>query len=72
MGDWYDTFDSAFFITITTIIFGVVSLSIRTCLRSKCKKLDCCGVVVERDTIAEEHIDERAMELRRENSSVNI
>jgi hypothetical protein len=72
MSDWYDTFDSAFFITITTIIFGVVSLSIRSCLRSKCKKLDCCGILIERDTEAEEHIDERAMELKRNDSTVNI
>ena len=71
MTDWYNEFNSVFFITITTIIFGVVSLSIRTCLRSKCKRLDCCGILVERDVEVEEHIDERAMELRR-NDSINI
>ena len=72
MSDWFNEFNSVFFITITTIVFGVISLSIKTCLKSKCKKIDCCGLVIERDTTAEEHIDERAMELRRNDSTVNL
>ena len=72
MSDWFNEFNSVFFITITSILFGVISLSIKTCLKSKCKKIDCCGLVIERDTEAEEHIDERAMELRRNDSTVNI
>ena len=69
MSEWYQEFNSTFFITITTIVFGVVSLSIRTCLRSKCKQLNCCGLNIERDTEAEEHIEERQFELGRNDSS---
>lgn len=53
MSDWYNTFDSAFFITVTTIICGVVGLSIKACLSSKCDQFDCGIIHIHRNTAQE-------------------
>jgi len=51
---WYQTFDSAFFLTIAGILAGVVGVVINGCLKSRCKEVRFCGVSVERDTDAED------------------
>lgn len=38
--------------------FGFLGGIVALCYKSKCKKISCCGIVVERDIDAEEHIDE--------------
>jgi hypothetical protein len=38
--------------------FGFLGGLVAICYKSKCKKISCCGLVVERDIEAEEHIDE--------------
>lgn len=38
--------------------FGFLGGLIAVCYKSKCKKIACCGIVIERDIEAEEHIDE--------------
>ena len=57
--NWYDTFNDVFFISLTTIILGVVSLSIRTCLKSKCDKFDCLCVHIHRNVDAEVELEEQ-------------
>lgn len=38
--------DGVFFITITTIITGVLGLMIKYCLKSKCENVNiCCGLI---------------------------
>lgn len=39
---WYLTFDSAFWITITTIVVSAFGLAIKYCLKSKCDNVNCC------------------------------
>ena len=39
MNDWINVFDGVFFITISTIVFG---LSIKYCLKSKCENISLC------------------------------
>jgi len=50
MTDWYDQFNSVFFITITTITLGVISLSVKYCLKSKCDQFECCCIKIHRNT----------------------
>ena len=34
---WYDVFDAVFFITVSSMVVGVIGLSIKYCLKSKCE-----------------------------------
>jgi hypothetical protein len=45
---------SGFYITV----FGFLGAALAVCYKSKCKRFACCGLVIERDIDAEEHIDE--------------
>lgn len=51
---WWDQFNGTFWITITTILTGVIALSIKMCVKSKCASFSCFGVKCIRDTQAEE------------------
>jgi hypothetical protein len=59
MGDWYNVYDGVFFISLATLFFGCLSLTIKTCYKSKCKTCRFCGGMffIERDTENEEKID---------------
>jgi len=48
---WYETFDSAFWITIITIITGSIGLMLKYCLKSKCDSVSCCwgGITIHRN-----------------------
>ena len=54
---WYTTFDDTFFITISTILVGVIGLSIRSCYRSKCYKIELGCLKIYRDVEEEKEID---------------
>jgi hypothetical protein len=56
MSEW-NTFDDTFFLTLAGLLVGVCGLSIRFAYRSKCKKIDMCGIHIERDVDVEEVID---------------
>ena len=43
-----------FFITTMT---GMVMVGLRLCYKSKCKKISCCGITIERDIEAEKAED---------------
>ena len=51
---WYDQFNGTFWITITTILTGVIALSIKMCVKSKCASFTCFGVKCIRNTQVEE------------------
>ncbi len=38
----WDIFNSAFWITITTLLTGSIALSLKYCLKSKCDEINCC------------------------------
>lgn len=42
MSDWYDTFDSVFWVTIGTMTFAFLGIVIKTALASKCDNLNIC------------------------------
>jgi hypothetical protein len=67
MSDW-STFDDTFFLTLAGLLIGVCGLSIRFCYRSKCKKIDLCGIHIERDVDVEEVIDTTISENKSEDN----
>lgn len=58
-----DTFDSGFFITISTLFFGSIALCLRIGLKSKCETVDysclwnCFKLKVHRNVLLEEHLE---------------
>jgi hypothetical protein len=50
----YNTFDSAFFITLAGIVTGVIGMMVKSCLKSKCTSISFCGVQCSRDVSTEE------------------
>jgi hypothetical protein len=65
MGDWIDTFDAVFWITISTLVCGSFGLVVRYCLKSKCDDVRlCCGLIaIHRDVKAEIEEEMKEMEL---------
>jgi hypothetical protein len=51
---WYNTFDSAFFLTMAGIGAGVIGVVVNGCLKSRCKEVSIFGAKCIRDTQAEE------------------
>lgn len=51
---WYDTFDSAFWLTIAGIVSGLVGVALNSCLKSRCRKVSFCGTECIRDTELED------------------
>lgn len=70
MEEWYYTFDGVFFISLGTLFFGAISLSIKYCLKSKCDRVDCCWLHIHRNTEDEIKIEEQ--ELHNINNLENI
>jgi hypothetical protein len=55
MSDWYDTFDSVFWLSLSVGIFGFLGIAIKSCLKSKCSDTSICWGMfnIKRDTQAE-------------------
>jgi len=53
-----------FFSNLVTICSGIILATIAVCYKSKCRNIACCyGLIqIDRDVIAEEHIDEHEHE----------
>lgn len=45
--------------------FGFLGGLIALCYKSKCKKISCCGLVIDRDVEGEEQIDQIEIEKRK-------
>ena len=43
---FYDTFNSAFFLSICTLICGGFYFLVNTCYRSKCSEVNLCGIII--------------------------
>lgn len=66
MGDWKSTFDAVFFVSIATLICGVIGLIIKICLKMKCETVSlCCGLIqVQRRVDLEVEEEITALELQ--------
>lgn len=47
MGEWYQTFDSVFWLSISTCVFGFLAVVVKTALKSKCDQSDFCWGLVK-------------------------
>jgi hypothetical protein len=65
MTRWYEIFNSAFWITIITILTGSLALALKYCLKSKCDHIDICFgcLKIERNVQLEQEEEMKAMEL---------
>jgi hypothetical protein len=65
MGDWIEIYDGVFFITIGTLLFGCIGLSIKYLLKSKCDNVNLCyGLIkVHRNVKVEEELEMKKIEL---------
>ena len=65
MVSWMTVYDGVFFISITTIIFGFLGLSVRYCLKSKCEHFSLCFGLIKIDRRVDLEVQEemRALEM---------
>ena len=65
MGEWIEIYDGVFFITISTLLFGCIGLSIKYLLKSKCDNVNLCyGLIkVHRNVKVEEELELKKLEL---------
>ena len=63
--EWINTYDGVFFITISTLLFGCIGLSIKYLLKSKCDNVNLCyGLIkVHRNVKVEEELEMKKLEL---------
>ena len=63
--EWIEIYDGVFFITISTLLFGCIGLSIKYLLKSKCDNVNLCfGLIkVHRNVKVEEELEMRKLEL---------
>ena len=65
---WTDTYNGAFFLSIGTMLFAFLGLSVRYCYQSKCKDCSICfGLIhIIRDVDVELQEDKIHLEERKE------
>ena len=65
MGEWFDTFDGIFFLTIGSLVCAGFTLVIRYCLKSKCDTIKLCFglIMVHRNVELEVEEEMKQMEL---------
>jgi hypothetical protein len=66
---------SEIFLTmLVTSCFAFLAGALAVCYKSKCVRISCCGLVIDRDVAGEEKIDEEEIDLRRGNQppTVNV
>ena len=65
MPSWTQEFNSTFFLAVGSLTSASFALVLRYLIKSKCKRFECCGLVVDRDVDAELRSEE--MELATKN-----
>jgi hypothetical protein len=66
------TISEPLFIILITSISGIIMKLISMFYKSKCKKVDCCCIHIERDIIIEEEYDEKELKEFNKNDSTKI
>jgi hypothetical protein len=46
---WYQTFDSAFWLTLSASVLAFLGVCLQAILKSRCKQFNCCGMSCIRD-----------------------
>jgi hypothetical protein len=53
-----------FLTMLVTSGFAFLGAMLAVCYKSKCVRISCCGLVIDRDVVGEEKIDEEELSLR--------
>ena len=48
-----DGVNAMFYLSMSTIVFTAITLSIRFCYKSKCSEVECCCIKIKRDVQVE-------------------
>ncbi len=67
---WYQTFDAAFWLTLSGMVFGFLGVVVNLFFKSKCKNCTFCGMKIERDIAAE--IEEQKLDIENDVSEKPI
>jgi hypothetical protein len=70
MGDWTETYNDVFFISIATTMFMFLGTLVKYAFRSKCDNIDiCCGTIkIHRRVELESSDDEGKQEEKKDNN----
>lgn len=58
MSKWMETYDAVFFISLATIIVGLLGLIIKVCLKSKCEHFRLCWGLISVDRRVDLEVEE--------------
>lgn len=59
MGNFYDEFNSVFWLSLATMVIGSVAVCLRYSYQSKCEDISLCGLIkIHRNIEAEIELDE--------------
>ena len=76
MRNWEQTYDSVFFLSIGTLLFGFMTATLGYCLKSKCESFSvCCGLInVQRrvDLEVQEEMKQMEIEEHKQESKNNV
>lgn len=71
MPRWTQDFNSTFFLAVGSLTSASFALVVRYLIKSKCKRFECCGLVVDRDVDAELRSEEMELAFKnRQDASV--
>ncbi len=65
MANWMDTYDAVFFISIGTMVVGLVALMIRFCIKSKCEHFSLCFGLITIDRRVDLEVQEEMHKIDR-------
>jgi hypothetical protein len=54
---WYQIYDAAFFLALSTILVGLLALCLKFAYRSRCTHIHCCCIDIVRDVKTEEELE---------------
>lgn len=76
MSSWTSEYDSVFFISIGTLIVGMIGVALKVCVKSRCEHVSfCCGAVkIDRrvDLEAQEEMKHIEMGDQKEEEKIDV
>jgi hypothetical protein len=66
----FDNLDSAFLLTMATLVFGFLGVSVRLCLKSKCDDCSICFGLIQIHRNVDAELQEEKIEI--ENNIVSV
>lgn len=58
MGDWYETFNDIFWISISATVFGFLGITVKNIMKSKCDQTSLCWGLISIHRRVELEVDD--------------